>query len=98
MNLANSAICNQVQSLFFDKGCFSKNCENQGVERGEHVDPREPTDCTHWGLGFLNSLTEVVDEDAASEEVTEPLTTSSDEDVGEVKPVYVVSCTDIHYI
>ena len=90
-----------------DRGRFNENCENQGVERGSHVDPREPTDDTHWGLGFLNSLTEVVEEDVTSEEetssddssteVTEPLTTSSDEDVGEVKPVYFFRCTDIRY-
>ena len=91
----------------YDRDHFEENCENQGVERGEHVDPREPTEDTHWGLGFLNSLTEVVEEDVTSEEetssddssteVTEPLTNSSDEDVGEVKPVYVFSCTDICY-
>ena len=67
-----------------DKGCFKENCENQGVEEDEHVDPREPTEDTHWGLGYLNSLTEVVEEDVTSEdetssddsstEVTEPLT------------------------
>ena len=62
-----------------DRGRFNENCENQGVERGSHVDPREPTDDTHWGLGFLNSLTEVVEEDVTSEEET-----SSDDSSTEV--------------
>ena len=70
----------------------------------EHEDPREPTDETHRGLGFLNSISEVVKEDMTSEEesssedssseVSETSTTSSDEDVGKEKPVYVFSCTD----
>ena len=62
-----------------DRGRFNENCENQGVERGEHDDPREPTDDSHWGLGFLNSLTEVVEEDVISEEET-----SSDDSSTEV--------------
>ena len=98
--------CPQLDTLI-DRGRFKDNCENQGVQRGEHVDPREQTDDIHWGLGFLNNLTEVVAEDVTAEEetssddssteVTEPLTTSSDEDVGEVKHVYIFSCTDIRY-
>ena len=62
--------CPQLDTLL-DRGRFDKNCEKQGVKRGEHEDPREPTDDTHWGLGFLTSLTEVVEvveEDVTSEE------------------------------
>ena len=56
--------CPQLDTLI-DMGRFIMNCENQGVERGEHDDPREPTEDTHWGLGFL---TKVVEEDVTSEE------------------------------
>ena len=95
--------CPQLDTLL-NRNRFDKNGEKQGVKRGEHEDPREPTDDTHWGLGFLNSLSEVVEEDMTSEEesssedsspeVSETSTTSSDEDVGKEKPVYVFSCTD----
>ena len=72
-----------------------------------NVDPREPMEDTHWGLGYLIRLTEVVEEDVTSEDETssddssteaiEPLVTSSDEDVGEVEVKYVFSCTDIRF-
>ena len=95
--------CPQLDTLL-DRNCFDENCEKEGVKKGEHEDPREPTDDTYCGLGFLNSLSEVVEEDMTSEEesssedsspqVSETSTTSSDEDVGKEKPVYVFSCTD----
>ena len=95
--------CPQLDTLL-DRNCFDENCEKEGVKRGEHEDPREPTDDTYCGLGFLNSLSEVVEEDMTSEEesssedsppqVSETSTTSSDEDVGKEKPVYIFSCTD----
>ena len=98
--------CPQLDTLI-DRGRFKESCETQGVEGAEHVDPREPTEDTHWGVGYLNSLTEVVEEDVTSEdeaslddssaEATEPLTTSSGKDVGEVNHQYVFSCTDIRF-
>ena len=98
--------CPQLDTLL-DTNRFNKKCEKQGVKRGEQDDPREPTEDTHWGLGFLTSLTEVVEEDVTSEEesspedssseVSENSSTSSDKDVGTEKPVFVFSCTDIRY-
>ena len=78
-----------------------------GVELVEHSNPREPLEVHYWGLGFLSSLTEVVEEDMTTEDETssddsdsvaiEPETTSSDEDVGETQVQPIFSCTDIRY-
>ena len=91
---------------FVDRGRFGP-CENDGVEGAEHSDPREPLEDHHWGLGFLSSLTEVVEEDMTSDDETssddssteaiKTEITSSDEDVGEAKVKYVFSCTDIRF-
>ena len=86
---------------------FCGPCENAGVKGAEHSDPREPLEDHHWGMGFLSSLTEVVEEDMTTDDETssddsdsvaiEPETTSSDEDVGESRVQHVFSCTDICY-
>ena len=79
----------QFDSLV-DRGRFGP-CENEGVKGAEHSDPREPLEDHQWGLGFLSSLTEVVEEDMTSDDETssddssteaiETEITSSDEEV-----------------
>ena len=69
--------------------------------------PREPIEVHYWGLGFLSSLTEVVEEDVTTENetssdesdsvVTEPETTSRDEDEDKVVVKPIFTCTDIRY-
>ena len=61
----------------------------------------------YWGLGYLSSLTEVVEEDVTTEDDTssdksnsegaesDTATTGDDEGTVAVKPVF--SCTDIRY-
>ena len=88
-----------------DRNRFDEDGEKHGVKRGEHDDPREQTEDTHWGPGFLTSLTEVVEEDVTTEEESSPEVSSSDvsdnsstsSDVSTVKPALVFICTDIRY-
>ena len=51
-----------------------------GVELVEHSDPREPLEVHYWGLGYLSSLTEVVEEDVTTEDIT-----SSDDKEGSIR-------------
>ena len=98
--------CPQFDTLL-NRNQFDEDGEKHVVKRGEHDDPRELVEDAHWGLGFLSSLTEVVEEDVTTEEesssevsssdVSDNSFTSSDEDVGPVKPPVVFSCTDIRY-
>ena len=97
--------CPQVDT-HVDRGRFDP-WQNVSVNLTEHSDPREPIEVHYWGLGYLSSLTEVVEEDVTTEDetssdesdsmVTEPETTSSgeDEDKVVVKPIF--TCTDIRY-
>ena len=66
-----------------------------GVKLVEHSDPREPLEVQYWGLGYLSSLTEVVEKEMTTEDETssdesdsvaiEPETNSSDEDEGKTQ-------------
>ena len=89
-----------------DRGRFDP-CENVGVELVEHSDPREPLEVHYWGLGYLSSLTEVVEEDMTTEDETssdesdsvaiDPETNSSGEDEGKTQVIPIFTCTDIRY-
>ena len=89
-----------------DRGRFGP-CENDCVKGAEHSDPREPLEDHHWGLGYLGSLTEVVEEDMTSDDETssddssteaiETEITSSEKDGVEAEVKYVFSCTDIRF-
>ena len=71
------------------------------------MDPRGPSEVYYWGLGYLASLTEVVEEDVTTEDdtssdesnsegaETEAATTSDDEEPIAVKGIF--TCTDIRY-
>ena len=71
----------------------------------EHSDPREPIEVHYWGLGYLSSLTEVVEKNVTTKDVTssdesdsvvtEPETTSSGEDEYKVVVKPIFTCTDI---
>ena len=69
--------CPQFDTML-DRNRFHEDDQQHGVKRGEHDDPREQTEDTHWGLGFLTSLTEVVEEDVTIEEESSPEVSSSD--------------------
>ena len=53
-----------------DRNRFDEFGEKCGVIRGEHEDPREQVEDAHWGLGYHSPLTEVVEEDETTEEVS----------------------------
>ena len=89
-----------------DRGRFD-SCQNVSVNLTEHSDPREPVEVHYWGLGYLSSLTEVVEEDVTTEDDTssdesdsvgpdtETASSGDDEDTVVVKPIF--TCTDIRY-
>ena len=73
----------------------------------EHSDPKEPLEVHYWGLGYLSSLAEVVEEDVPTEDETssdesdsvgtdtETASSGEDEDTVVVKPIF--TCTYIRY-
>ena len=89
-----------------DRGRFDL-CQSVSVNLVEHSDPREPLEVHYWGLGYLSSLTEVVEEDVTTEDetssdesdsvvtYTETASSGEDEDKVVVKPIF--TCTDIRY-
>ena len=100
-------ICPQRDPML-DRGRFD-TCLTLRVNLNEHsvVDPRGPSEVYNWGLGYLSSLTEVVEEDVTTEDDTssdesnsegaesDAATTSDDEGPITVKAVF--SCTNIRY-
>ena len=78
-----------------------------GVVLVEHSDTREPLEVHYWGLGYLSSLTEVVEEGVTTEDITssdesdsvvaDPKTNSSGEDEGKTQVIPIFTCTDFRY-
>ena len=71
------------------------------------MDPREPSEVYYWGLGYLASLTEVVEEEVTTEDdsssdesnsegaKSDAAATSDEEEAIAVKAIF--TCTDIRY-
>ena len=97
--------CPQVNT-HVERGRFNL-CQSVSVNLVEHSDPREPIEVHYWGLGYLSSVTEVVEEDVTTEDDTssdesnsvgpdtETASSGNDKDTVVVKPIF--TCTDIRY-
>ena len=98
---------NPVRDPIMDRGRFD-NCPSLNMrEHSNVVDPRGPSEVYYWGLGYLSSLTEVVEEDVTSDDDTssdesdseeaesDATTTGDDEAPIAVKAIF--TCTDIRY-
>ena len=100
---------NPQRDPMLDRGRFD-TCPSLRVNLREHsdvVDPRGPSEVYYWGLGYLASLTEVVEEDVTSDDDTssdesdseeaesDATTTGDDEAPIAVKAIF--TCTDIRY-